>query len=361
MAPGVELTIWATPELPCPAWVSAGHSTVEPLLSVHVPSPPVPTAASRNLVKFSVVPEPSARHGHGDGLVGQLGVRVVRGDGRVVPVRDLALEDLGHDRGRQLELVDAVEVVGERDGREDGREVEDLAALELGEVLRLDDAVRAGQVDDLVGQVLAALARAAAAVVDGHARRGVLERGDLILVERLRERGARGVERGAELREVLRGRRGAGGLARRGRRAGRGRLRRRGSRSRRRRGVRAAVAVTSAGSHEQREGDSSAQQAATRSCVHVPVSFVCWGTEAKVRRPGDRSCGVGWTAGERRAKGRRTGRPARVRPRWPGSGRPPRRRGGRRAGRGRRPGVIHSASSTSSLAAKLPSSACMDQ
>ena len=45
------------------------------------------------------------------------------------------------------------------------------------------------------------------------------------------------------------------------------------------------------------------QQAATRSCVHVPVSFVCWGTEAKVRRPGDRSCGVGWTGGEREAKG----------------------------------------------------------
>src|SRR5213592_1804159 len=57
MAPGVPLTIWATPELPLPAWVSAGHSTVEPDFSVHV----LGAAATRYLVKFSVVPEPSER------------------------------------------------------------------------------------------------------------------------------------------------------------------------------------------------------------------------------------------------------------------------------------------------------------
>ena len=155
-------------------------------------------------MKFSVVPEPSERYGDGDGLVGQVGVGVVGGDGRVVPGRDLALEDLGERVRRQLQLVDAVEVVRDGDRGEDGREVEDLAALELGQVLVLDEAVGAGAVDDLVGQVLAALARAAAAVVDGDARRRLLERGDGLLVEGLREGGAGGVQRGAELREVRR-------------------------------------------------------------------------------------------------------------------------------------------------------------
>src|SRR5262245_43627362 len=53
--------IWATPEFPSPPWVLVGHSTSEPLPSVHTPLPSAPDAASRNLVKFSVVPEPSAR------------------------------------------------------------------------------------------------------------------------------------------------------------------------------------------------------------------------------------------------------------------------------------------------------------
>ena len=48
--------IWATPALPLPAWVSAGHSTVEPLFSFQ------PGAAlTRYLVKFSVGPDPSDR------------------------------------------------------------------------------------------------------------------------------------------------------------------------------------------------------------------------------------------------------------------------------------------------------------
>src|SRR5262245_20218306 len=61
MAPGVDFTIWATPELPSPACVPAGHSSSEAAPSVHTPEPLLPEAASRNLEKFSVVPEPSAR------------------------------------------------------------------------------------------------------------------------------------------------------------------------------------------------------------------------------------------------------------------------------------------------------------
>src|SRR5215216_4426400 len=57
MAPLVLFTIWATPWLPLPPWVSVGHSTVEPDFSVHA----LGAAATRYLVKFSVVPEPSER------------------------------------------------------------------------------------------------------------------------------------------------------------------------------------------------------------------------------------------------------------------------------------------------------------
>ncbi len=53
----VDLTIWATPEFPCPACVSLGHPTVEPLLSFQS----FLAAVFRYSVKFWVVPEPSAR------------------------------------------------------------------------------------------------------------------------------------------------------------------------------------------------------------------------------------------------------------------------------------------------------------
>src|ERR1051325_759161 len=57
MAPLVPLMIWATPLLPLPPWVSAAQLTVEPESSVQTPG----AAAFRNLVKFSVVPDPSDR------------------------------------------------------------------------------------------------------------------------------------------------------------------------------------------------------------------------------------------------------------------------------------------------------------
>src|ERR1700712_3320701 len=57
MAPDEPVTIWATPALPLPPWVSAGHSTVEPGARVHV----VGAASFSQLVKFCVVPEPSVR------------------------------------------------------------------------------------------------------------------------------------------------------------------------------------------------------------------------------------------------------------------------------------------------------------
>src|SRR5215472_2344728 len=57
MAPGVDLTIDATPPLPLPARAVPGHLMVELLPSVHT----VGTAVMRNREKFAVVPEESER------------------------------------------------------------------------------------------------------------------------------------------------------------------------------------------------------------------------------------------------------------------------------------------------------------
>src|SRR5687767_8060863 len=68
MAPLVPLTIWATPLLPLPACVSVGQFTVDPESSFHTAG----LAALRNLVKFSVVPEPSDRWATTIGVDGSL-------------------------------------------------------------------------------------------------------------------------------------------------------------------------------------------------------------------------------------------------------------------------------------------------
>ena len=56
MAPGVSLTIWATPALPLPA-VALGQATVSPASRVNSAG----AAAFRYFEKFEVVPEPSER------------------------------------------------------------------------------------------------------------------------------------------------------------------------------------------------------------------------------------------------------------------------------------------------------------
>src|SRR5215471_18777309 len=57
MAPGVDLTICATPPLPLPAWAVLGHLMVELVPSVHA----LPAASTRKLEKFAVVPDESER------------------------------------------------------------------------------------------------------------------------------------------------------------------------------------------------------------------------------------------------------------------------------------------------------------
>src|SRR5699024_11766829 len=54
-----------------------------------------------------------------DRLLGQIGIRVVLGDGRVVPAGDVAGEDAAQRLGGEVQLLDALEVEhhGDRGGR----------------------------------------------------------------------------------------------------------------------------------------------------------------------------------------------------------------------------------------------------
>src|SRR6185437_8534881 len=58
---------------------------------------------------------------------GQVGARIVRLDGGVIPGRDLALEDLGRRLGTELEVVDPVQVVDDRDRGDVVRDLNQLA------------------------------------------------------------------------------------------------------------------------------------------------------------------------------------------------------------------------------------------
>src|SRR5579863_10623391 len=68
MAPGVVLTICATPPLPAPARAADGHLMVELLPRVHT----LGSAVMRNREKFAVVPEESDRTARVIGVLGRL-------------------------------------------------------------------------------------------------------------------------------------------------------------------------------------------------------------------------------------------------------------------------------------------------
>src|ERR1035441_9125468 len=68
MAPGVDLTICATPPLPLPAWLLAGHLMVELVPRVHA----LPAAFARKLEKLAVVPDESERTAMAIGVLGSL-------------------------------------------------------------------------------------------------------------------------------------------------------------------------------------------------------------------------------------------------------------------------------------------------
>src|SRR6516162_2156871 len=68
MAPGVDLTICATPPLPLPAWAVFGQLMVELVPSVHA----LPAPSTRKLEKFAVVPDESERTASLIGVLGRL-------------------------------------------------------------------------------------------------------------------------------------------------------------------------------------------------------------------------------------------------------------------------------------------------
>src|SRR3954452_4071218 len=118
-----------------------------------------------------------------DRLVGQLHARVGRGDGRVVPLRDLAEEDVRDGLAVELEpLVDALDVVGDRDGPEHARDVDGLALLLRGLDLGvLHGGVRGAEVDRAGRELRDAATRADALVVDGEAVLVLQARGPLLV------------------------------------------------------------------------------------------------------------------------------------------------------------------------------------
>src|SRR3954447_32770 len=148
-----------------------------------------------------------------DRLVGQLRARVARGDGRVVPVLDLAEEDVRDGLAVELEpLVDALDVVGDRHGPEHARDVHGLALLLRGlDLCVLHGGVRGAEVGRAGRELGDAAPGADALVVDGEAVLVLQARGPF-LVDRQRERGAGAVDgAGERLRRAARG--AAAGLA----------------------------------------------------------------------------------------------------------------------------------------------------
>ena len=140
--------------------------------------------------------------GDDDVGVGQGDARVVGGDQRIVPLRDLALEDRGDAGRRELQLVDARQVVRHRDRSDDGRYVHELSTRELGDIFGLDHSVGAGEVDDVRLEIATALSRTAAAVLDGQIGSDTGQRGDRVVVEALREGGATADEAARQFGEV---------------------------------------------------------------------------------------------------------------------------------------------------------------
>ena len=108
----------------------------------------------------------------GDLEIRQVGIRVVGLDGLVVPVGDVALEDLRHRLGREVELVDALDVEGHGDGGDvDGELVGSLGAagfLSGLDLVIVEVGIGAGELCVAGEELLTAGARAVGGVVDGH-------------------------------------------------------------------------------------------------------------------------------------------------------------------------------------------------
>ena len=124
---------------------------------------------------------------HRDVGGGEIDTFVVGRDLRVVPRRDLPLEDASDRVRAELQVIDSRQVVRDRHRAEQDREVEDRFRRL---VLVLVRGVRPGKVDGLLGEVRPPLARAASAVGDVRVRVRIVEHAGGFLDERQREAGS---------------------------------------------------------------------------------------------------------------------------------------------------------------------------
>src|SRR3954451_877222 len=193
----------------------------------------------------------------GDRVARQLHAGVLAGDLGVVPLLDLAEEDVGDGLAVELEaLVDAVDVVGDGDRAEDRRDVDGIAALLLGgrDLVVLHRRVGGAELDGPGAELGDAAARADRLVVDRRAAR-LLEAGGPLLVDGRRERGAGAVDRAA----------GLGGAARAGAR-------------RRAAGARVRVVAAAGGRGERERGAAAQGEQVLRP--HRDSSGSWWGVAA---------------------------------------------------------------------------------
>src|SRR5690606_14761430 len=112
---------------------------------------------------------------------GKLHARVVLGDLRVVPLGDLLVEDLRDGARPQVQLVDALDVVDDRDRRDVGRDLQDLAAAALlgrGQLVVVQIRVGAAEVGAARDELLTTATGTDRVVVDRHVRVGLGEPGD---------------------------------------------------------------------------------------------------------------------------------------------------------------------------------------
>lgn len=133
-------------------------------------------------------------HG-GDVQIRQRRVRVLAGDGGIVPLGDRAVEDL-RDGGRvEVQRVDAVDVEDDRDGRDVGGELDERvggAAVEGagGDLVGLEGTIAAREGGGALLEGLAARAGAGGVIVHGDVGVRGLEAGDPGLLGRALRRGA---------------------------------------------------------------------------------------------------------------------------------------------------------------------------
>ena len=137
----------------------------------------------RNKVKLAVVPEESDRTARVIGVLGRLTPALSALMAGSFQVLILPEKMPAMVAGVELQVAHAGQVVRHRDRADDDGEVQDRLAREARRLLGRDRRVRAGEVDRARGQVGAALAGAAAAVVDGHVGLDRLEGRDGFLLE----------------------------------------------------------------------------------------------------------------------------------------------------------------------------------